>query len=37
MKKREQISEEERSGECVRENRRVKKREQVGEEENTGE
>ena len=37
MKKREQVSEEERTGECGRENRGVKKRIQVRVEERTGE
>ena len=36
MRKREQVSEEERTDEWGRENRRVRKREQVREEENTG-
>ena len=37
MRKRIHVSEEERTGECVRENRWVRKREQLSEEERTGE
>ena len=36
MRKREQLSEEERTGERGRDNMRVRKREQVSEEERTG-
>ena len=37
MRKREQVSEEERSGECVRESMLVRNREQVSSEERTDE
>ena len=37
MRKKKHVSEEERTGERVRENRSVRKREQVSEEERTGE